>query len=291
MSQIPLVLDEVEKRFGKTEVLKKTSLRLEQGTITGLLGRNGAGKTTMLKCCLGLLRPESGTARLFGEEAWDSADSIRARIGYVAQKFDQLGWLRVKTAIELVASFYPNWDDELVKECLDKSQIDWSKKVSDLSHGQKQLVAIAMAIGHRPKLLFLDEPVSGLDPVARQDFLRLLLKLNDEVKQTILFSTHIVTDVERVAADVAILSQGRVTYHGDLGTLKESVQCVYLDRKKATTSLIESKAVIASRKDGDRLQLWVQSSKILDENLDAQLTGSFESHSVGLEELFEGMTS
>ena len=133
-----------------------------------------------------------------------------------------------KDAIALVGSFYESWDHQLVERFRKEWDVANNKKIFNLSQGQQQKVGILLAIGHRPDLLVLDEPVASLDPAARQEFLRALLMLNDEIGQTILFSSHITTDIERVAADVAILNDGRITYHGALDKLKEKVKCVFL---------------------------------------------------------------
>jgi len=294
----PLSLVDLEKGFDGNKVLDGVTLELQRGSITGLLGRNAAGKTTLIRTSLGLLKPESGQAKLFGHEAWECPASIRRRVGYVAQKLDDMLWLKVKDALALVGSFYDTWDYQLIEKFREQWEVPADKKISTLSGGQQQMVGILLALGQRPELLILDEPVASLDPVARQNFLRTLLMLNDEIGQTILFSSHITTDIERVAADVAILHEGKITYHGSLDELKEKVQCLFL-RADAAPEQIESIAgVISSRVDGNRMQVWVQDwddekNQLLENQLsDAIGDGpAVLTESVGLEELFMGMTS
>ncbi len=297
-AKIPLSLVNASKGFEGEKVLQDVSLDLEPGTITGLLGRNAAGKTTLIRTAVGLLKPDSGQANLFGYSAWECPASIRRRVGYVSQKFDDMLWLYVKDAISLVGSFYETWDHQLVERFRDEWDVPLDKKIQTLSQGQQQKVGILLAIGHRPDLLVLDEPVASLDPVARQNFLRTLLMLNDEIGQTILFSSHITTDIERIAADIAILHEGKITYHGGVDKLKETVQCLFLRADCSLDNIRDVTGVISSRVDGNRLQVWVRD---WDEEKSAQLGEQIlEAHgsstpvlteAVGLEELFMGMTS
>ncbi|MFK7766405.1 MAG: ABC transporter ATP-binding protein [Mariniblastus sp.] len=299
-AKIPLSLINLEKSFGQTEVLKGVTLELDPGSITGLLGRNGSGKTTLIRTAVGLLKPENGQANLFGYSAWDSPAIIRRRVGYVSQKFDDMVWLKVKDAIALVGSFYESWDSQLVERFRSEWNVDNNKKIYQLSQGQQQKVGILLATGYRPDLLVLDEPVASLDPAARQEFLRALLMLNDEIGQTILFSSHITTDIERVAADVAILNEGKITYHGALDELKEKVKCVFLRADALVDDLTKLDGYISSRVDGNRLQVWVedwtdQKQESLNEMLGQQqgetALATVVAESVGLDELFMGMTS
>jgi len=297
-AKIPLSLVDLTKGFDSEKVLDGVTIDLEPGSITGLLGRNAAGKTTLIRTAIGLLEPDSGEANLYGYSAWECPAPVRRRIGYVSQKFDDMLWHKVDDAIKLVASFYDTWDQKLVDRFREEWDVPLDKSIHKLSTGQQQKVGILLAIGHRPDLLILDEPVASLDPVARQNFLRTLLMLNDEIGQTILFSSHITTDIERIAADVAILHEGKITYHGSLDELKESVQCLFLRADSSLDKIRDFAGVISSRVDGNRLQVWVkdwddEKSQLLGEELQSA-NGSearITTESVGLEELFMGMTS
>jgi len=297
-AKTPLSLVNVAKGFDGETVLNGVSLDLNPGSITGLLGRNAAGKTTLIRTALGLLEPDSGDANLFGFKAWECPASVRRKIGYVSQKFDDMLWHKVGNAIRLVASFYDTWDQQLVDRFRKEWDVPLDKPINKLSTGQQQKVGILLAIGHRPDLLILDEPVDSLDPVARQNFLRTLLMLNDEIGQTILFSSHITTDIERIAADVAILHEGKITYHGSLDELKETVQCLFLRADSSLDKIRDFAGVISSRVDGNRLQVWVkdwddEKSQLLGEQIE-DANGNetrITTEPVGLEELFMGMTS
>ncbi len=291
-TKFPLALVDIEKNFGSNRVLNGATLELAPGSITGLLGRNGAGKTTLIRTAVGLIKPDRGIASLFGYDSWESPAEIRKRIGYVSQKFDDLGWLRVQDALDLVASFYPSWDRLLVERFRHEWEVPTHTRISELSHGQQQKVAILLSIGHRPELLILDEPVASLDPAARHEFLRALLMLNDEFNQTILFSSHITTDLERVAANIAILSEGKIIYHGGLDDLKEQVKCLFLRADKTPNEIRGFDGFISSRVDGNRLQIWVRNwNEQQSEKLEQTIGAPVHMENVGLEELFMGMTS
>jgi len=209
------------------DVLAGVDLSLAAGSVTGLLGKNGAGKTTLMRIALGLLQADTGEVKIFGESAWQASSQARSRIGYVPQTDVAFNWMKVHDALNLVGSFYEQWDTALLDRYIKEWDVDSTAYIEDLSRGQRQKVAILMAIGHGPDLLILDEPVASLDPGARRQFLQAIVELNQDLNRSILFSTHITSDLERVAADVAVLHGGRLTFQGDLDQLKEQCQKLY----------------------------------------------------------------
>ena len=223
---VPLSLRHIGGGYSRRRpVLRDVTLVTQRGSITGLLGRNGAGKTTLLHTALGLRKAWHGSAELFGHDAWDAPPEIRKRVGFVPQDLRDFHWMTVSRCVRLVASFYPEWDDGLVSEL----QRQWGlrdERVGSLSPGLRQRVAVLLAVGHRPELLVLDEPVASLDPGARRDFLRLVGDLNAETEQTVLLSSHVCTDIERICSDVAILHHGRIAVCGRVDDLKEGVRRV-----------------------------------------------------------------
>ncbi|MDE0443881.1 MAG: ABC transporter ATP-binding protein [Gammaproteobacteria bacterium] len=210
----------------KHPVLDDVNLIVPSGSITGLLGRNGAGKTTLIHTALGLRKVWHGKTQLFGHDAWNAPASVRCRIGYVPQQFVDFHWLTPSRCIDLVASFHADWDHRLVVELRER----WSlpdEPIGALSPGMRQCVAVLLAIGHRPDLLVLDEPVAMLDPSARRNLLRAIGDLNAETQQTVLLSSHICSDVERICSNVAILHAGRIALDADIDDLKDRVRPVY----------------------------------------------------------------
>jgi ABC-2 type transport system ATP-binding protein len=213
------------KTFGEgKQVLRGVNLQVPRGRVLGLLAKNGAGKTTLIKCMLGLLRPTSGTAMLLGEDAWDLSAAAKERLGYVPQTVSLYPWMKVKHIIPYTAAFYPKWNHALVDDLVHRWEMPLADRIGTLSIGQLQKLAIVLTLGPEPELLILDEPAASLDPVARREFLREVLNIAGQSNRTVLFSTHITSDIERVADSVAIIQDGRITYHGELGELKDSIK-------------------------------------------------------------------
>lgn len=212
------------KSFGPKRVLQDVNLVIPQGAIVGLLGTNGSGKSTLLKCLLGLLRISQGSATVLGDDAWDLSAESKARLGYVPQDIRLYPWMLVRQIIAYHAAFYPHWDFQLTDRLLEEWHLPPTDRVGPLSQGQLQKLALILALGHRPELLVFDEPVASLDPMARRDFLKSLLEITQDERHTVLFSTHITSDLERVASHVAVLRNGRVEFFDELDALKDKVK-------------------------------------------------------------------
>lgn len=221
MSDIIIELRDLTKQFGNAHILRGVDLAIPRGSVVGLLGTNGSGKTTLIKCMLGLLRRNTGQSLLFGQDSWSLSPDIKARIGYVPQVISFFPWIRVRDLIRYTASFYPKWNDDLCQRMIRDWDIPADQRISTLSVGQVQKTAILLAVGHDPDLLILDEPAAALDPIARRQFLQLLIDLAAPGRRTVLFSTHLTTDLERVADRVAVLKTGQVAWFGLLDDLKE----------------------------------------------------------------------
>ena len=214
-------LRNVRKQFGNKTVLDGINLDIPAGSIVGLLGTNGSGKTTLLKCALGLLKPQEGTCELLGEPAWNLSANAKRRLGYVPQIISLYPWMKVDELLRYTGSFYSNWNPERVQELRETFNLAAKDRVGKLSVGQLQKLAIISALGNDPDLLILDEPAASLDPIARRQFLQLLVELAEPGRRTVLFSTHITSDLERVADSVAVMQQGKITYFGQMEELKE----------------------------------------------------------------------
>jgi ABC-2 type transport system ATP-binding protein len=212
------------KRFGPRAVLDRVNLEVPRGQVIGLLGLNGSGKSTLIKCLLGLLKADEGSATVLGTDAWKLADREKARIGYVPQEATLYPWLTVRQTVAYVSSFYASWDRAWGEELLRRWDLPLGHRVGPLSVGQKQKLALVLALGHRPELLILDEPVASLDPVARRWFLETVLETAADGSGTVLFSTHITSDLERVASHVALLREGKVMFHDEIDVLKDRVK-------------------------------------------------------------------
>jgi ABC-2 type transport system ATP-binding protein len=224
----PLVqMSALTKRFGARQILDRLNWQVAPGQVIGLLGRNGAGKSTLLECMLGLRETDSGSVSLFGEDVAALSDGARARIGYVPQKSDLFDWLTPLQMLAYFQAMYPRWNQGKVEGLLSRWGFDPAKQhqtIKKLSGGEQQRLSIIRALAHDPDLLILDEPVSALDPVGRRDFLRELVEQVIERGTTVVFSTHILSDLERVAFDLAFLKDGRIALQGQLDALLEGAR-------------------------------------------------------------------
>ena len=205
-------------------VLQHLDWRLLPGQVVGLLGRNGAGKTTLLEALLGLREPQAGTVQLFQQPAALLNDTCRARVGYVPQQSDLFEAFTASQMLAYFKSFYPRWNESKVEGLMSRWDIDRHKRISKLSGGQQQRLSIIRALAHDPDLLVLDEPVASLDPAGRRDFLSELVEQVLERGTTVVFSTHILSDLERVAFNLAFMHGGRIALQAPLDDLLDEVR-------------------------------------------------------------------
>ncbi len=206
-------------------VLDGISFAMQPGEVLGLIGRNGTGKTTLIRIAMGMLYPQSGSVRVFGLSPTDEPIAVKKRIGYVAE--DQT--LPSGSTIAELAAFhkylFPKWDHTLEHALLERFALDPNKKVGKLSKGQAREVALLCAVCHRPELLILDEPAGGLDPAARREFLETSIQLLNREGTAILFSSHHMGDVERIGGRVVLLDEGKIRLDRDVASVGEDI-CV-----------------------------------------------------------------
>jgi ABC-2 type transport system ATP-binding protein len=221
-SKNPIVhIRKLSRQFANIKAMDNIDLEIRPGRIIGLLGANGAGKSTLLRHIIGLYLPDAGQCITFGCEAAKLGPRQLARIGYVHQEGELLEWMTVKQLIRYVSVYYPNWNHELEEKYVADFDISTKARVGSLSPGQRQKLAILLAIGFEPELLILDEPASTLDPVARARFLDLLLQIIQDENRTIIISSHILSDVEKVIDHVLIMKQGRILRDCSFDELRE----------------------------------------------------------------------
>jgi len=222
VSESVITVSELTRRFGAKTALASVSLSLPRGAVYGLVGANGAGKTTLIKHLLGLLRAESGSVRVFGLDPVADPVAVLSRIGYLSEENDLPGWMRVDELIRYTRAFYPAWDDGYAEELREAFALDPAARIKNLSKGQKARMGLLLALAHRPELLVLDEPSSGLDPIVRRDILGAVIRTIAHEGRTVLFSSHLLGEVEQVADHVTMISQGRIVLAGLLDAIKES---------------------------------------------------------------------
>lgn len=225
----PIVqMQNLSKRFRKNQALDDITLDIMPGRIIGLLGANGSGKSTLLRHMIGLYLPNAGQCITFGQNAKELTPNELGRIGYVHQEGELLEWMKVKQLIRYVRAYYPGWNRDLENEYIDDFDLPLTQRVGSLSPGQRQKLAILLAIGFDPEFLILDEPASGLDPIARGQFLDLLLKIIQNENRTIIISSHILSDVEKVIDHAIIMDRGQIVTDTSFDSLRERFMKVTL---------------------------------------------------------------
>jgi len=222
MNEPVIEISDLTRRFGATTALDAVSLSLPRGAVYGLVGANGAGKTTLIKHILGLLRAQTGSVRVFGRDPVADPVGVLSRLGYLSEDNDLPGWMRVDELIRYTRAFYPGWDDTYAEELRQAFALDPSAKVRSLSKGQKARAGLLVALAYRPELLVLDEPSSGLDPIVRRDILGAIIRTIADEGRTVLFSSHLLQEVEQVADHVTMIDQGRILVSARLDEIRES---------------------------------------------------------------------
>ncbi len=218
----PIVqMQSVSKKFGRIQALDNLDLDIQRGQIIGLIGANGAGKSTLLRCLIGLYLADQGSCITFDTDAAKLTPKELARIGYVHQEGELLEWMTVKQLIRYVSAYYQTWNPKLEEKYVQDFDISLKDRVGSLSPGQRQKVAILLAIGFEPELLILDEPASALDPIARSQFLDLLLQIIQDENRTIIISSHILSDIEKVIDHTLIMQKGRLLRDCSFDCLRE----------------------------------------------------------------------
>ena len=218
----------VTRQFGNKTALDDVSLTVPRGGVFGLIGGNGAGKTTLIKHILGMLKAQSGSVRVFGLDPVENPVGTLGRIGYLSEDRDLPNWMRVGELMRYTQAFFPNWDVAYAEELREAFDLDGNARVKTLSRGQRARAGLLVALAHRPELLVLDEPSSGLDPVVRRDILGAIIRTIADEGRTVLFSSHLLDEVERVADRVAIIHQGRIMLTAPMDEIKESHRRVTL---------------------------------------------------------------
>lgn len=229
------------KNFEKFQ-LKNVSMTLEEGFIMGFIGRNGAGKSTTLKTMLNLMKSDGGTIKLCGLSNPCDEIEIKNQVGYVFGGVDFYPEAKIGRITDVTKSFYKEWNEELYKSLCDRFEIDQNKKFKHLSAGMKVKYSVAVAMSHNPKLLILDEPTSGLDPAARDDLVLLFQEFIEDGQHSILFSTHITSDLEKCADYITYIKQGEILASTDRETFHNSYISV-AGKKEQLTSEVESKII------------------------------------------------
>ncbi len=221
-TQPVIEVHDLVRHFRRADALNGVSISVPRGCVYGLVGENGAGKTTLIKHILGALKAKQGTVRVFGKDPVADAVAVLADIGYLSEGRDMPGWMSIRQLLRYTAAFYPKWDPDFAQQLLTDFELDPGQKVRHLSRGKRALAGLVFALAHRPALLVLDEPSSGLDPIVRKDILSAIVRTVADEGRTVFFSSHLLDEIERVADYVTVLARGKVALSDRLDTLKES---------------------------------------------------------------------
>jgi ABC-2 type transport system ATP-binding protein len=213
--------------YGSHTVLKDISFNVPRGAVVGLVGRNGAGKSCLMRCLVGVSAPQAGRSRILGCDSMDLSDAVREQLGYVGQTPDLMGWLRVGEHVRFVGSHYPGWDESHAQALCRRFGLPETAEVKELSHGDRQKLSIVLALAHDPDVLLMDEPVAGLDPMMRRDFMRLLFEDREHSDaRTVLLSSHLLGDLERLVTHLMFIRDGELQLVGERDQLCEALRWV-----------------------------------------------------------------
>jgi ABC-2 type transport system ATP-binding protein len=207
-------------------LLDGVSFDVEEGSIMGFIGRNGAGKTTTIKSVLNLVHADSGTVLFEGQALWANETACKKRIGLVLGEFNYYKRKKLKSIAAVTKAFYEDWDEETYQTLLKRFALNPEKKINELSQGMRVKFALALALSHRAKLLILDEPTSGLDPVSRDELLDIFRDIIEDGEHSILFSTHIISDLEKCADYITYIKGGRIVVSTDADSFKDAYRLV-----------------------------------------------------------------
>jgi len=225
-NEAPILVRDVTRSYDGPPVLSDLNLSVRAGSIYGFLGRNGSGKTTTLRMLAGLIKPHGGEVRVLGHDPFTIGAEERQWVGYMSEKGMLPPYTKVASVLKMGRALYPTWDGALADSLVAKYDLLPRKRFGALSQGKQRLLAFVMAIAPRPKVLLLDEPAANLDVVARREILDDILGLIRDSRCTVLFSTHILGDIERVADEIGILAGGNLRVSEPLDSLKDSIRQV-----------------------------------------------------------------
>jgi ABC-2 type transport system ATP-binding protein len=255
MSDYAIQTKNLTKYFGGKCVVRDLNLNVPRGSIFGFLGRNGSGKTTSLRMMLGLLSPTWGASTILGHDSQNLPSAVRARIGYLAEGHPVFGWMRVRDAEAFQSRFFSKWNRELFHSVLKFFRVDSNNRARNLSRGERAGLCLAMVLAPEPDLLILDDPAIGLDPVARRSLLESMVYATRKADRTIIFSSHLLADIERMADHIAVLDYSVLRAECSLDTFRSCVQQFILKFEGPLPQLPKIPGLIQCISRGNQLRL------------------------------------
>jgi ABC-2 type transport system ATP-binding protein len=287
MTSAYVVAEGLGKSFSGKPVLENVSFTVEPGDVVGVLGKNGAGKTTLLELMLGFTPPTAGRVEVFGHESFELPGAAKARIGFVPQQDELVSQLTARDQIDVIASFYSRWDHALIERLCRTWELDPGERIKGMSVGQRQKLSILLSLGHCPDLLILDEPVASLDPVARRRFLEQIVDVTADQQRSVVLSSHIVTDIERLANKIWILKDQRIYWQGDFDSLKESIVRLHVRATRTLPEPLSIPNVLKLKRNGTTATAIVMEWRPdIEETLSVELDAELEVEHLALEDIF-----
>lgn len=245
VSQPVIELRNVSRRYGTKLALNDVSLSIPRGGVLGIVGANGAGKTTLIRHVLGLLRAQQGTVRVFGLDPVSHSVEVLARLGYLSEDRDLPPWMTLAELLAYTRAFYPGWDAGYAESLRQRFQLSAKSRIRTLSKGELAKAGLLVALAHRPELLVLDEPSSGLDPIVRRELLEAVVRSVAEEGRTVLFSSHLLDEIARVSDRVAMVAQGRIVLDDAMHTILENHRRLVVRWPEAPPSLSQLEGALA----------------------------------------------
>lgn len=251
----PVVTDRLTRYYGGKRVVNGLNLTIEEGSVYALLGRNGAGKSTTIKMLMGLVHPDFGSATVLGEDSHHMSSETRAQIAWVGEGHPLYKWMTIDAAIRFAKPFYPVWHDDLVEQVIEHFKLPRRRRLYRLSNGQRAQVSLALAVASDPKLLILDDPTIGLDTVVRRDFLESMIQIIQQEGRTILFSSHILSDVDRVADHIGIMLDGVLRVDAPTERFRDALRKVVIELPSSLKAEPACPGLVSWSQVGTRLEL------------------------------------
>jgi ABC-2 type transport system ATP-binding protein len=280
----------VSRGYGSEKVLTNIDLRVAKGEVVGLLGRNGAGKTTLIRLLMGMIKPWSGQVKVFGLDPVLDPLEVKRRIGYVAEDQELPPGMRTRQVIDMHRELFPHWDNEQAAALAERFELPPDRKIKDLSKGQARQVALLCAVCHRPELLILDEPAGGLDPAARREFLETSIQLLVEQEATILFSSHHMSDIERMASRLVMIHENEKWIDSEVDAIREGYCLAQVVKRDGLEGekLLEVPGCLCVRSHGES---WHAVFELAPEECGSSLAEHLDlagvnCHTINLEEMF-----
>jgi len=277
------------KRFGRNVVVNNLTLSIEPGTVYGLIGPNGAGKSTTLKAMMRMHNFNAGEITLLGHDVRNDFQAVKNRIGFVPEAHYIYSWMKVKQVIRFTASFYPTWNPEVADQLMRLFRLEPNRKVRKLSKGMLAKLALLLAISHEPELLVLDEPLNGLDPIVREEFLDGVLKAICDREMTVVFSSHSMDDVQRIADSVGILFEGQLLANTTVDNLLSKTKRLQIVRDSDEPIGWLPESTISVRQQGRETTIAVSdfSTRLLEEVQSKYSSANVAVEAVSLEDAFK----